>query len=798
MIKNYFKIAWRNLVKNKLFSAINIAGLSIGIACCTLIYLYVSYELSYDTYNEKAGQIFRVTTVSEQPKKTDRFAPSSPIMAEKIKAGFPEVKDYVRFIYSRRPLSYKDKKFYDTKVLYADSGLFNIFSLNLLEGDARKALTEPYTIVLTESAARRYFGTEPAYGKMISFSDTINLMVTGIIKDIPRNSHFNADCFISRVTMSDMNKNNAEWKEEELNWFNCDTYSYILLDEKTDHKKLQPKINAMMDREMAEIRKQFGMSLNVELQPVTDIHLRSHLDAEFRGSVNGNITYVYIFTGAAILILLIACCNFINLSTARSLNRSKEIGLRKVIGAEKSQLVMQFLGESLIYTIIASLLSLIIVLFFMPVFNAFVGTPLVFNVNVIWIYLAIILGVGCLAGLYPALLMSSFAPIKSLKGRVSHGVSDIIFRKGLVVFQFSIAIILIIGTTLILKQLNFIQSRDIGMNKEQVVSFEMKGSDPRKADVILKELMRNTKVAGGSLNSFSFKGVSNITCRPEGFAENEMTSSYVISADENFLSTYKIKLAAGRDFSKAFSTDTKEAFIVNEAAVKAFNWKTPKDAIGKKMNWAFGKEGRVVGVVKDFNFASLHDDVKPLLIHIFPQWFGIISLKLKPGNISGTMKEIETTWKGVAKESPFVYTFLEEDFNNLYRTEENMRNVLSAFTFLSVFVACLGLFGLASFTIKQRFKEIGIRKVLGSSVGGIVQLLSKDFLKLVIISFVIASPVAWFGMSKWLQDYAYRIDIGFWVFVIAGSLAFGIAFLTVSFQAIKAAIANPVKSLRTE
>jgi putative ABC transport system permease protein len=799
MIRNYFKIAWRNLWNNRLFSFINIFGLAIGIACCTLIYLYVDYELSYDRYNENADRIFRITTVGHQPKKTDHFAPTSPIMARRLKANFPEVKDYVRFNPSRRSISYKDKKFYDTRVLYADSSLLEIFTFSLLDGDPHRALTKPYSIVLTESTAKKYFGSEQAFGKMVKFSDTINLMVTGVIKDIPQNSHFNTECFISRSTMNEMNKGNPSWEEDsEKNWFNCDSYSYLLLAENVDYKKLEPKLNKIMDKEMAEIKKEIGMSLNVELQPLTDIHLKSHLEAEFKGSVNGDITYIYIFIGTAILILLIACCNFINLSTARSLNRSKEIGLRKVIGAGRSQLVFQFLGESLLFAFIASILSIVLVVISIPLFRSFVGGTFQLNTNVLWLYLSIILSVGIVAGLYPALLMSSFAPIQSLKGKISHGISDIIFRKGLVIFQFTIAIILIIGTTLILQQLNFIQSRNIGLNKDQVVSLEFRGADARKSDVLLKELMRNPKVTHGTLNSFSFKGIANITLLPEGFAENEITACNVISVDENFLKTYQIKLAAGRDFSKDFKTDETAAFIVNEAAVKEFNWKTPKEAIGKKIVWAFGKEGKVVGVVKDFNFASLHDNVKPLLIHIFPQWFNNVSLRLKTDNLTATMKELESTWKNITSESPFKYAFAEDDFNNLYHSEQNMRTVLTAFTFLSVLVACLGLFGLASFTIKQRFKEIGIRKVLGSSVGGIVSLLSKDFLKLVIISFVIAVPVAWYFMNKWLEDFAYRIDIGYGVLLLAGIAAFAVAFVTVSTQAMKAATANPVKSIRTE
>jgi len=798
MFKNYLKIAWRNLIKNKLFSTINIVGLSVGITCCTLIYLYVNHELSYDAYHEKADRIYRITTIGKQPKKTEHFVPSSPIMAVKLKANFPEVIDYVRFINSRRQISYKEKKFLDTKIMYADSSLLEIFTFSLLEGNAHTALTKPYSVVLTESTAKKYFGTEPAFGKMVKFSDTINLMVTAIIKDIPSNSHFNCECFISRSTFHEMSKNTPYFKEEELNWFNCDTYSYVLLSEKADLRKLSSKINAFMEKEMVDIKKETGMALILDLQPLKDIHLKSHLDAEMRGSVNGDITYVYIFSGAALLILLIACCNFINLSTARSLNRSKEIGLRKVIGAVRSQLILQFLGESLVFAGIATVISFALLLISLPFFNNFVGTGLTVNSNVFWLYLAIIISVGILAGLYPALLMSSFAPIQSLKGNVVHGITDIIFRKGLVIFQFSIAIILIISTFLILQQLDFIQNRNIGMNKDQIISIEFRGGDGRKADVILKELSKNTRVVRGTLNTFSFKGISNITMIPEGAAQNEMTSSYVISVDENFIPTYEIQMAAGRNFSKDFTTDEKEAFIVNEAAVKVFGWKSPKEALGKKVIWAFGKEGKVIGVVKDFNFASLHDDIKPLLIHIYPQWYGIVSLRLKTNNLTVTLQQLETTWKNIATESPFKYAFAEDDFNALYQSEQNMRAVLGSFTFLSVLVACLGLFGLASFTIKQRFKEIGIRKVLGSSVSGIVQLLSKDFLKLVVISFGIAVPVSWYFMHKWLEDYVYRIDIDYWVFIIAGLLAFMVAFLTVSMEAVKAALANPVKSLRSE
>jgi putative ABC transport system permease protein len=799
MYKNYIKIAWRNILSNKLFSFINIFGLAIGIACCSIIYLYVNYEMSYDQYHENGDRIYRITTLLKDPKKQDHFAPSSPMMAVRIKSNFPEVSKYFRMNESKSMIAFGEKKIYDTKIKYADSTFFDFFSFKTIEGQSKNSLTNPYTIVLTQSTAKKYFGNQKAVGKIMQLGDTVNLTVTAVIADIPENTHFKSDAFISRSTLNELKKADTTWvRDHEENWFYCDSYSYILLNEHVDYKTLEPKINAMMDREMAEIRKQVGMSFNIKLQPIKDIHLRSNLDAEIKDSNNGDILYVYIFIGAALLILLIACCNFINLSTARSLNRSKEIGLRKVIGATRTQLIGQFLGESLVFSTIATVISILLVLIALPIFNNLLGTEIKMNLSLLFLYIILIVVIGFLAGLYPALLMSSFKPIQSLKGKISHGLSDIFFRKSLVIFQFTIAIVLIISTTLILQQLSFIQNRNIGMKKDQIVSIELKAADNQKSSVILDELKRNTNIINGSVNSFSFKGVSNITMLPEGFAENEMTSSAVFTVDENFIDTYEITMVEGRNFSKSFPSDAQDAFIVNEAAVKEFGWKTPKEALGKKIGWGGLKDGKVIGVMKDFNYASLHENIKPLVIHIFPQWSNNISLKLKTDNLMNTMAEIESTWKKLAPHSPFKYEFNEEEFNSLYQSEINMRSILSAFTFLSVLVACLGLFGLASFSIKQRFKEIGIRKVLGSSTTAIVQLIAKDFLKLVVISFVIAAPLAWYSMHKWLQDFAYKITISWWVFIIAGSIALIIAFSTVALQAIKAATANPVKSLRTE
>jgi putative ABC transport system permease protein len=796
MIKNYFKTAWRNLWKNKTFSFINIAGLVIGITSCILIFLYVQYELSYDKYNKQAPEIYRLTEILHLPKEDRPQAVTSPIMASTLPANFPEIKKSVRLTNSGRILSVKEKKLYDTKIVYADSALFDIFTFPMLQGDPQRALANPYSIVLTQNTAKKYFGNEAPLGKIMQLSDTINLTVTGIIKNVPSNSHFTFDCLLSRSTIDELNNHQVD-----SNWFNNSVYTYFLLPENYQPAKLESKMNAFVHKEMEEQKKSTGLWYDFKLQPLTSIHLRSNMNAEI--NPNSDISYIYIFSAAAILILIIACCNFINLATARSLNRSKEIGLRKVIGARRFQLGIQFLGESFLFAVIAGIISFALVSFLLPSFNTFTGKALPLNIfsnqTLLLTFGAIVISVGLIAGIYPALLMSSFAPINALKGAIRHGWQDIFLRKGLVVFQFTIAIVLIAGTGLVLQQLRYIQNREIGLNKEQMIEIGIRRADLPKGETLVKELSKNAGVLNATLTDFSFKdGISNIAVLPQGAAENEITSQAVISVDYNFLKTFQIPLAAGRDFSRSFGTDPSEAFIVNESAVRIFGWKKASNAIGKDMDWGTGKKGKVIGVVKDFNFASLHDNIKPLVIHIHPDWYRFVALRIQPAKISQTLKEIETTWKSIAADSPFKYTFLDEDFANQYKEEKNMQSVLTLFTIFSLFVACLGLFGLAAFSIKQRFKEIAIRKVLGATVSNITRLVSKEFLLLVLIAAAIAFPLSWWGMHKWLQDFAYHINIGWQLFAAAGVIALLIALLTVSYQSIKAAIANPVKSLRTE
>ena len=795
MFKNYFKIAWRNLSRNKLYSIINITGLSIGIACCILIFLFVQRELSYDKYNVNANRIYRLTEILHMPKEDNARAVTSPPMAPALRANFPEVEKAVRINSSSRTLSKGEKTFPDTRIIYADSEFFDIFTFPAIYGNTKHAITEPYSIVLTESTAKKYFGDAQPVGKTMQLSDTISLTVTAVIKDVPENSHFTFDCILSSATMYKMSP--MEMKDT---WFFNNFYTYLLLAENHDAKSLEAKITSYIGKEMTEKIKETGLSYDLKLQPLTDIHLKSNLNSET--TTNGDITYVYIFSAAALLILLIACCNFINLSTAKSINRAKEIGLRKVIGAQRFQLTMQFLGESILFAIISLVFSVIMVIASLPFYNQFASQTFslsaLLSPALILVYLVIIISIGLLAGIYPAFLMSSFKPVSILKGQLKHEWKDIFLRKGLVVFQFTMAIVLIVGTALIFQQLRFMQNKKLGLNKEQVVEFDLSRADAPKQQTLLAEIQKTPGVENASLTDFTFKyGISSIAVIPEGFADNEVSSQPVISIDENFLKTFDIPLAAGRDFSKDFATDPSQGFMVNETAVKEFGWKENKLAIGKNINWD-GKKGKVVGVVKDFNFNSLRKQIKPLILHIEPDFYGTIAVKLKPENIQTTIASIEQSWKQVTGNDSQGCTFMDDDFAKLYKTETTMQSVLSVFTVLSVFVACLGLFGLTAFTVRQRFREIGIRKVLGASVSNVINILSIDILKLVCISILIASPLAWFAMRRWLQDFAYHTTISWWTFVIAGLTAIIVAFLTISFQSLKAAIANPVKSLRTE
>jgi putative ABC transport system permease protein len=802
MIKNYLKIAWRNLWKNKLYSLINIAGLSIGIAACVIIFLYVQFETSYDKHFDNADRICRLTEILHLPKEDRRQAVTSAVMAPKFKQNFPEIIDFTRVLHSHRVISNEKKRIENVHLIYADSGFFHVFGQPAVYGDLKTALNKPFSLVVTERTAKKIFGNTNVVGKVVQVSDTVNMTVKAVVKDVPETSHLPYDAIMSKITINEWNKDNKGYLESEQEWFNNQYYSYILVGEGVNKDALEKKINHLAYKELEKARRESGIYYDFVLQPVTDIHLHSDLQNDIAPNTNSNIVYIYIFSAAAILILLIACSNFINLSTARSIARGKEIGLRKVIGAERKQLIFQFLSESILFTLIAAVISIALVYAAIPYFQSFTGKTIHFdllgNSVLILIYVSIVLVVGVLAGFYPALLMSSFAPIRSLKGLTRHSWQDILLRKGLVVFQFTIAIVLIIGSTLVIRQLDYVQGTNIGFDKEQIVQVEL-GSSISKKDLLLKEFERQAGVISCTRTNFSFEnGTSNITLLPEGASENELTSEAVICTDANFMDTYQLKMASGRIFRKDSKEDEEHAFIVNEAAVKHFNWGDPQKAVGKSIDWGLGKKGNVIGVVKDFNFKSLHDRIEPLIIHIMPDWTNNISIRLKAGESKAALANLGNAWASVVPDRPFDYKFMDDEFDKLFKGEQNLKVILNLFTVLAVFIACLGLFGLVAYTVKQRVKEIGVRKVLGASVQNISLLLSKDFLKLVCISILIAAPISWYAMHKWLQNFAFHTDISWSIFMWSGLATVVIALITVSLQAIKAASANPVKSLRTE
>lgn len=795
MIRNYLKVAIRTLWKNRAFSFINISGLAIGISTCTLISLYVLDELSYDRFHEKGDRIFRLTELLHLPKEVRPQTVTSPPMAAAVKDNFAEVEKTVRLNRSSRTLSYKDNKFFDTQLWYADSTFLEMFTFPVIRGNAHTALVEPYSVVLTEKAATRYFGTEDPLGKNMVLSDTLTLTVTAIVENVPANSHIQFDVVLSRTTINAVNNN-----QPEDNWFNNGYYTYLLLPEGYDYKKLEAKFPAFLEKQMAKEKKESGLWYDFVLQPLPSIHL--HSTTPYDMGPNGSIKYVYIFSIIAGLILLIACANYINLATAKSVNRAKELGMRKVIGAKRNQLITQLMGESFLLAFIAFLISLAIVTTALPAFNSLTGKTMsalvLLQPKVMLVTTGIFLLIGLLAGAYPALTMSSFSPVKTLKSRL-RGKESNRLRQGLVVFQFTMSIILITATIIIFRQIHFLQNQNLGLDKEQILQVRIPRQLQSKHELVKDELAKIQGVNASTRTNFLYgNGIANIATLPEGALENEITSEAVISVDHDFLPTFKIDLVTGRNFSKDFPTDEAEAFIVNESAVKHFNWGTPETAIGKKINWGLGKKGKVIGVVKDFNYTSLHEAINPLIIHIEPDWFGNVALKITGNEIPETLTRIESKMKELDPESPFEYSFMDEDFSNMYKAEQQTQTIIGCLASLGIFIACLGLFGLAAFMAEQRTKEIGVRKVLGAEVSGIIALLSKDFLKLVMVAIVLAVPTAWFAANQWLDSFAYKTELSWWIFALAGSAAIFIALFTVSFQSVKAAIANPVDSLRNE
>jgi putative ABC transport system permease protein len=808
MIKNYFTIAWRNLVKNKVYSFINIAGLAIGLSCFLMISLYVVDEMSYDKYNKNAGRIFRINSDIKMGETSMRLTVTSDMMGEVMKRDFPEVEEYARIFNSNgdKLLKKGDEFIYESAVAHVDSTFFSVFTMPVIQGDTRTALNEPNTVVLTEKAALKYFGTTDAIGKTLQVSEDslVPFKVTAVIADMPVNSHFNFDFLFS------MDNVNYGWG----NYMSHNFKTYLLLKKGVDAKAFQAKFEPLyiekyifpQAKEMMKIAnmdefKKSGNRLHYELMPVTDIHLRSDRFPEL--GVNGNIQYVYIFGAVALFILLIACVNFMNLSTARSANRAKEVGIRKVLGTGKDSLIRQFLAESIFTVYISMFFGILITWLALPYFNEVSGKTMsvsqLFTPGFSLFLIVLPMVVGLLAGSYPAFFLSSFRPIAVLKGKLSAGSSRSVLRSSLVVFQFATSIMLIIGTLVVYRQLNYIQNTKVGFNKDQLLVID--GTNVLSSPQAFKEEV--SRIPGVTSASFTgYLPVSNSSRTDNTFSKEAVLDQknglnmQAWRTDYDYIPTMGMEMVKGRNFSRDFGTDS-SAIIINETAAAILGYDDP---IGKPV-YRVRSEGplryTIVGVVKNFHFSSLKEKVAPLCLVLgTPSWS--TSFRVKTTNLPALVGQVEKKWKEMAPGMPFSYSFLDQSFNAMYRSEQQVGRVAMSFSILAILIACLGLFGLATYMAEQRTKEIGVRKVLGASVNNIVLMLSKDFLRLVLIASLIAFPVAGWAMSRWLRDFASRIDIGWWVFLVAGLSALLIAIITVSFQAIRAAIANPVKSLRTE
>lgn len=794
MIKNYIKIAFRNLWRHKGFSIINIIGLAIGMTAAFLIFMYVKFELSYDNFNEKSDQIYRIVSDIKTPTETLNWSSSIAPIGPALQQDYPEIKANTRIFGAGFLVQRGDSKLQENNALFAEPSLFKIFSFPVIKGDVDKAFSLPNTVVLTEKAAKKYFGNENPIGQSLILDGKNPASVVAVVKDVPSNSHFKFDMLVSIATI-------AKQSKDRLNqWGNFGNFTYILLPKGYDANKLQSRMKAFVNRHYTAADKKQGMDYSFFLEPLKDVYMVSKRGAP----ESGNLYNVRIFSIIAVFILLIACINFINLTTARATERAKEVGIRKVIGAMKQQLTIQFLSESVIICLISFLFSALFSFLLLSLFNQLAGKVIsdsIFHNGYLFQLFLIACVIGLCAGLYPALVLSNFKPVTILKGRFSKSTKGILLRKGLVVTQFTISIVLIIGTIVVYNQLSFMRNQSLGFQKNQMLTIDFSGDSAiqSRQDIIKNELKKIPNVLGATAsgaipgfgNSVAYSEIQN-----QAGAMQQMNMN-MYDIDYDFIPQFEMKLAAGRIFSKSFGTDTTQAIVINEATAKSLGYRNAADAVGRNYS-QWGRTGKIIGVLKDFHFQSLQETVKPLNMRINLRGTGAFTLKIEAKNVPATISAIQSRWRALAPERPFNYVFVDETFNKQYASEVTFGNLFVNFAVLAIFISCLGLLGLASYSTIQRTREIGIRKVLGASVSGIVNMLSQEFLILVLISSLIAFPIAWFTMHSWLQDFAYRISISWWIFVFAGVLALVIAFTTVSFQAIKAALTNPVKSLRSE
>jgi len=798
MLKNYFKIAFRNLLKNKAYSVINIGGLAIGMACFLLIALYIQNELSYDHYHEKGENIYRVIH-QRNSEDADTWVWGNAPIGPALKSDFPEIVEKVQF--SGRSdilLTYEENSFQESECFYVDATVFDVFSWPLIYGDSKTALETPYSIVLTETTAKKYFGNQNPVGKTLEGiggrANDGTYTVTGVMADVPSNSHFSFDVLMSMGSFYQSRPEIFEW------WGYVDFYTYLLVSDNFDQKGFQSKTPAFLDKYLGT--RDAEQYYNFYLESLHNSYL--HSEAVRQPGITGSLSNLYIFGCIGLFLLAIACINFMNLSTARSLERSKEVGVRKVIGASRKGLMYQFLGESFVLVLLASVLGLVLAFLALSWMTDFTGKEFniedILNVPTLLLYMGMVLLTGLLSGSYPALVLSGFKPISVLKGAFKNSPSGTRVRKGLVVFQFSLSIALIASTVLVYNQLQFMMDKDLGFDQERqlILDFNWDGEVLNNLEAFKNRFKAHPDIASVSVSrtvpSTHFPSAGTTVETPNG--EMKYFEPFVFEVDEAFVPHFNIKTIAGRTYSKEFATDTISSLVINAAAAKSFGYANPNDIVGKKFQ-QWGREGNIIGVVDDFNYISLHSEVAPLTLRYLPvgRYF---SLKIQSDNLQRTIIEIREIWIQMAPHRPFMYKFLDTAFNEQYQADIKFRKLFMLFSLLAIGIACLGLLGLATYSAMQRTKEIGIRKVLGAKATHIVTLLSKDFIKLVVIAIFIATPFSWYAMNQWLNAYAYKIDIQWWIFAISGSIAILIAIATIGFHAFKSAMSNPVKSLRTE
>ena len=803
-------------MKNKVFSFINVFGLSIGLTCCILISLYLHNELSYDSYHKNVNRIFQLGTTFVKEGKEDRTANTPAPMAKAMQMEFPEIQKGTRllrmFADDRTLFQYTEpngnvKSFYETKGFVADSTFFQVLTYRFKEGDPATALMNPNSIVLNEATAKKIFGKESPINKTLFISSSTigdgDFRVTGVFTDPPNPSHIDAGFIMSAGSASSGAFFNRQNDLASNNMF----HTYFLLKPGTDAKKLEAKFPAFIDKHAAEGLKAMGFYKKQFLTAIKDVHL--HANTSSNVSPPGSVTYLYILGSIALFTLLIACINFMNLSTARSSKRAAEVGVRKVLGAEKGSLIRQFIGESVMMAMIAFAFALVFAKALVPLFSRLSAREIFFSFREHGVLLAgfllLALLTGLLAGSYPAFYLSSFQPVKVLKGKITNSLAANSLRKGLVIFQFVISAGLIVASVIINDQMQYLKNKDLGFDKDQQVVIPLRSRTAKNSYAALKEeLKKNSQIenVGASLYYPGILNPSDMPLYKEGDNMNSAKRTFMNWIDASFLQTLGIKAVAGRLFSPEFPADTNLRMILNEEGIRKIGFKNSQDAVGK--NVAIDWQGetyrwQIVGVVKDFHFVDLHSAIEPYGFQLNnSQSFNYLVAHAKTNNMGSVLESIGKTWKQLNPNEPFEYTFLNDDFQKNYEADNRLAGIVRNFTIIAILISCLGLFGLATFSAEQRTKEIGVRKVLGASVGNVVGLLSKEFLRLVFIAIIIASPITWFVMNKWLQDFAYRTNISWLVFAITAVIAIGIALLTISFQAIKAALANPVKSLRTE